>query len=322
MQARGRDSWKTREKTNPPIVSCKCRGFKANCAPWQRGVGGRKGGWFTRHLLSVGERKHSIALWWNAFGSGLGWSRGTHTQSLGLAVQKCRMIRHLLSPEVGTLPRACVKSKIHLCDITLHLAGRGEQGCSSPALPCEPQREWGLSTATWALPLAVGTQGWCSRSLTQLQGSRRSPPCWGWQSVCALSHSWGCPLPLACTENFPIAGTSCLLLLGVTQASPRVSWGNTCNLNSPPTQYIPSCQVGVGGRHWLARRSLENTKWTDKSCCCIFFALRILSYNNLTRLDEGSLADLGGLHVLRLSHNSINHIAEGAFRGLKNLRVL
>lgn len=53
-----------------------------------------------------------------------------------------------------------------------------------------------------------------------------------------------------------------------------------------------------------------------------FFFLRILSYNNLTRLDEGSLADLGGLHVLRLSHNSINHIAEGAFRGLKNLRVL
>lgn len=52
------------------------------------------------------------------------------------------------------------------------------------------------------------------------------------------------------------------------------------------------------------------------------FSLRILSYNNLSRLDEGSLADLGGLHVLRLSHNSINHIAEGAFRGLKNLRVL
>ncbi|MEQ2201049.1 hypothetical protein XENOCAPTIV_006768, partial [Xenoophorus captivus] len=47
-----------------------------------------------------------------------------------------------------------------------------------------------------------------------------------------------------------------------------------------------------------------------------------LSYNNLTRLDEGSLAVLGDLHTLRLGHNSISHINEGAFRGLKALRVL
>lgn len=72
----------------------------------------------------------------------------------------------------------------------------------------------------------------------------------------------------------------------------------------------------------MAPTSLENTGWIDKGCRFGFFPLRILSYNNLTRLDEGSLADLGGLHVLRLSHNSINHIAEGAFKGLKNLRVL
>uniref|UniRef100_A0A8C6PV56 Leucine rich repeats and immunoglobulin like domains 1 n=1 Tax=Nothobranchius furzeri TaxID=105023 RepID=A0A8C6PV56_NOTFU len=44
-----------------------------------------------------------------------------------------------------------------------------------------------------------------------------------------------------------------------------------------------------------------------------------LEYNNLT---EGSLAVLGDLHILRLGHNSISHINEGAFRGLKALRVL
>lgn len=50
--------------------------------------------------------------------------------------------------------------------------------------------------------------------------------------------------------------------------------------------------------------------------------LRVLSFNNLTRLDEDSLADLSSLSILRLSHNSISHISEGAFRGLRNLRVL
>jgi len=49
---------------------------------------------------------------------------------------------------------------------------------------------------------------------------------------------------------------------------------------------------------------------------------RVLSFNNLTRLDEESLADLSSLSILRLSHNSISHIAEGAFKGLRNLRVL
>lgn len=49
---------------------------------------------------------------------------------------------------------------------------------------------------------------------------------------------------------------------------------------------------------------------------------RNLSYNNLTRLDEGSLSVLGDLHSLRLGHNAISHITEGAFRGLKALRVL
>lgn len=47
-----------------------------------------------------------------------------------------------------------------------------------------------------------------------------------------------------------------------------------------------------------------------------------MSFNNLTRLDEESLADLSSLSILRLSHNSISHIAEGAFKGLRNLRVL
>lgn len=61
---------------------------------------------------------------------------------------------------------------------------------------------------------------------------------------------------------------------------------------------------------------------------CVFHSLppsppsRNLSYNNLTRLDEGSLAVLGDLHTLRLGHNSISHIAEGAFRGLRAVRIL
>lgn len=114
----------------------------------------------------------------------------------------------------------------------------------------------------------------------------------------------------------------------VIRAAPWVSCKKICRLQSyfliklfciHPV-HITSYEVVVGGRRWLAQRSLENTGWIDKGCC--FFFLRILSYNNLSRLDEGSLADLGGLHVLRLSHNSINHIAEGAFKGLKNLRVL
>lgn len=50
--------------------------------------------------------------------------------------------------------------------------------------------------------------------------------------------------------------------------------------------------------------------------------LRVLSFNNLTRLDEESLADLSSLSILRLSHNAISHVAEGAFKGLKSLRVL
>jgi Leucine-rich repeat (LRR) protein len=50
--------------------------------------------------------------------------------------------------------------------------------------------------------------------------------------------------------------------------------------------------------------------------------LRILSFNNLTRLDAESLAELSSLTTLRLSHNAISHIAEGAFKGLKNLRIL
>lgn len=39
-------------------------------------------------------------------------------------------------------------------------------------------------------------------------------------------------------------------------------------------------------------------------------------------MDEESLAELSNLSILRLSHNAISHIAEGAFKGLKSLRVL
>lgn len=60
----------------------------------------------------------------------------------------------------------------------------------------------------------------------------------------------------------------------------------------------------------------------DCDVCFPLPSLRILSFNNLTRLDEESLADLSSLSILRLGHNSISHIAEGAFRGLKSLRVL
>ncbi|KAK7916746.1 hypothetical protein WMY93_012507 [Mugilogobius chulae] len=40
------------------------------------------------------------------------------------------------------------------------------------------------------------------------------------------------------------------------------------------------------------------------------------------KLREFSLAVLGELHTLRLGHNSISHITEGAFRGLRAVRVL
>lgn len=55
-------------------------------------------------------------------------------------------------------------------------------------------------------------------------------------------------------------------------------------------------------------------------CFSIFF--RNLSYNNLTKLSEGSFAKLVNLNSLRLGHNSIIHITEGAFRGLSSLRTL
>lgn len=57
-------------------------------------------------------------------------------------------------------------------------------------------------------------------------------------------------------------------------------------------------------------------------CVCFGCSCRSLSYNNLSRLDDDSLAVLGDLHTLRLGHNSISHIMEGAFRGLKALRIL
>ncbi|VTJ88789.1 Hypothetical predicted protein, partial [Marmota monax] len=43
----------------------------------------------------------------------------------------------------------------------------------------------------------------------------------------------------------------------------------------------------------------------------------ILSFNNLTWLDEKSLAKLGSLSILHLSHNSISHIAEAPSRDSK-----
>lgn len=132
----------------------------------------------------------------------------------------------------------------------------------------------------------------------------------------------------SCTEDFPVPGyqpppaplRSCWLPQGVFR-------GNTCRLQSDfliqllciHPVHTASCRA-VGSRHSLCRGVWKLLVGLTRTV--VFFFLRILSYNNLTRLDEGSLADLGGLHVLRLSHNSINHIAEGAFKGLKNLRVL
>lgn len=74
--------------------------------------------------------------------------------------------------------------------------------------------------------------------------------------------------------------------------------------------------------HHRERRREDNAEQPDGDVCSPLLFLRILSFNNLTRLDEESLADLSSLSILRLSHNSISHIAEGAFRGLKSLRVL
>lgn len=166
--------------------------------------------------------------------------------------------------------------------------------------------------------------GWCSQTLTQLQGARGALPAVP-ECVCVgllLSVTSGAASPCSLHRKFPhiwVPAASCSL--SVTQAPPGVSCANTCSYFLIHLFHIHLCQVAEGGTGWH-RGIWKIPNCIDKGCCCIFFPLRILSYNNLTRLDEGSLADLGGLHVLRLSHNSINHIAEGAFRGLKNLRVL
>lgn len=102
-------------------------------------------------------------------------------------------------------------------------------------------------------------------------------------SVCVLgccSRSLlGQPLSVACTENFPIAGYQ---LPPVPLVSSRLPHGCLvailagCSLISSCscyvcTQCLASCKVVGGSRHWLAQRSLENTRWIDKGCCYIFF---------------------------------------------------
>uniref|UniRef100_A0A8C5LDK1 Leucine-rich repeats and immunoglobulin-like domains 1 n=1 Tax=Jaculus jaculus TaxID=51337 RepID=A0A8C5LDK1_JACJA len=92
----------------------------------------------------------------------------------------------------------------------------------------------------------------------------------------------------------------------------------------PKTHVLPVLATDLSSgnlRGLLSSTSLKlNSLIADEDV--ILVSCQILSFNNLTRLDEESLAELSGLSVLRLSHNTISHIAEGAFRGLKNLRVL
>lgn len=101
-----------------------------------------------------------------------------------------------------------------------------------------------------------------------------------------------------------------------------VSWHSllpTCNFVPDLTQIFPPSFLLFP--HVLSP-SLCLPPSSFRSCCLCLFLSRNLSYNNLTRLDEGSLAVLVDLHTLRLGHNSISHINEGAFKGLKAVRVL
>lgn len=77
--------------------------------------------------------------------------------------------------------RTAKNSKIHLCDITLHLAGCGEQGLLlSVILRESPDGGWGLNTASWALPVPVGG------------APRPSHPGVGNQGTEKFSKSWAC----------------------------------------------------------------------------------------------------------------------------------
>lgn len=114
-------------------------------------------------------------------------------------------------------------------------------------------------------------------------------------------------------RSFTPAGTFCesrWVVLGPSHVCP---WGFlwACPFPQRPADrgWMSSREEGRGGR----------PPHPGGDACLV---LRVLSFNNLTRLDEGSLADLSSLSVLRLSHNSISHIAEGAFEGLRSLRVL
>lgn len=86
----------------------------------------------------------------------------------------------------------------------------------------------------------------------------------------------------------------------------------------------------MGCKHLVDFEKKPSTRaYKNKICICIIlnvilvcFIIRNLSYNNLTKLSENSFAKLVNLISLRLGHNFISHITEGAFRGLNTLRTL
>ncbi|XP_036121981.1 leucine-rich repeats and immunoglobulin-like domains protein 1 isoform X5 [Molossus molossus] len=109
---------------------------------------------------------------------------------------------------------------------------------------------------------------------------------------------------------------------------------STCFLHGPPIKELNLASNRIGtlesgafdglSRSLLTLRLSKNriTQLPVKAFRLPRLTQLVLSFNNLTRLDEESLADLSSLTILRLSHNSISHISEGAFKGLRNLRVL
>ena len=133
--------------------------------------------------------------------------------------------------------------------------------------------------------------------------------------------------PCGCLLNDP--GVLCLQISFQASTSMGIKpcWVSSSETTLPSGFWWP-CPSHLDPDDWLTglhrrERRRDNTEQPDGDHICsppLF--LRILSFNNLTRLDEESLADLSSLSILRLSHNSISHIAEGAFRGLKSLRVL
>lgn len=133
-------------------------------------------------------------------------------------------------PEHRALPRACVNARIHLCDITLHLAGVGTGLLNFPASLRGSADGMRIEHSPLSIACPVGTRGGAPRlSPSCREQEELSLLC---LSVCVLgccSQSLlGQPLPVACTENFPTGGSQ---LPPAPLVSPRLPQG--CPVPTP-----------------------------------------------------------------------------------------